>query len=263
MEGAAPAADFSHYKQLLKGVTNISHNPMAFVASSHRKAYCLSSLRIMGHAINATGWSALKKQVVYTTMLLAFWGRLRLSEILCSSAIKFKPLNAFLENDLLFIDVDGKGTKGLQLWIRHANVPDPNGALVEIPPTQDLPDLCPVKAVKKYLKMRKKLTSNGESPLLLDDTGFIFTKRKFRECIQQAIEKLDPAHKDAFKDLKGHSLRSGVPTALQKLGTDVDPQVMKYLGRWKGCSVNLYMKDKAAAAKARMTIASAINKVIM
>jgi len=66
--------------------------------------------------------------------------------------------------------------------------------------------------------MRKKLTSNGESPLLLDDTGFIFTKRKFRECIQQAIEKLDPAHKDAFKDLKGHSLRSGVPTALQQLG---------------------------------------------
>ena len=47
-----------------------------------------------------------------------------------------------------------------------------------------------------------------------------------------------------------------------QLGTDVDPQVMKYLGRWKGCSVNLYLKDKAAAAKARMTIASAINKVI-
>ena len=61
-----------------------------------------------------------KNQVVYTIMLLAFWGRLRLSEILCSSAINFKPLNAFLRNDLLFIDVDGKGTEGLQLWIRHA-----------------------------------------------------------------------------------------------------------------------------------------------
>ena len=110
--------------------------------------------------------------------------------------------------------------------------------------------------------MRKKLTTNGESPLLLDDNGFIFTKRKFTDCIQQAINKLDPAFRDAFDDLKGHSLRSGVPTALQKLGTDVDPQVMKYLGRWKGCSVNLYLKDKATAAKARMFIASALNKVV-
>ena len=264
MEGAVPAPEFPHYKQLLKGVTNISHDPMAYVASSHRKAYCLSSLRIMGHAIKATNWSKFKKQAVFTTMLLAFWGRLRMSEILCSSAITFKTSNALLRNDLLFIKMDDdKGTEGLQLWIRHAKVPDPNGALVEIPPAQGLLDLCPVKAVKKYLKMRGKVTSNGESPLILDDTGFIFTKRKFRECIQQAINKLDPVHRDAFKDLKSHSLRSGVPTALQKLGTDVDPKVMKYLGRWKGCSVNLYLKDKAEAAKARMSITSALNNGIL
>ena len=264
MEGAVPAPDFPHYKQLMKGLTNISHDPMAFVASSHRKAYCLSSLRIMGHAIKLTNWSKLRKQAVYTTMLLAFWGRLRLSEILCSSAITFKPSNAFLHNDLLFIKANNnENIEGLQLWIRHAKVPDPSGALVEIPRADELPNLCPVRAVKKYLKMREKLTRNGETPLLLDDTGFIFTKKKFRECIQQAIDKLDPAHRDAFKDLKGHSLRSGVPTALQKLGTEVDPQVMKYLGRWKGCSVNLYLKDKATAAKTRMFIASALNKAVM
>lgn len=263
MEGATPAPESPHYKQLLKGLTNIAHNPLAFVASSQRKAYCLSSLRIMGHAIKATDWSEFKKQVVFTTMLLAFWGRLRLSEILCSSALTFKPLNAFLKNDLRFIKIDDcEGSEGLQLWIRHAKVPDPNGALVEIPPAQDMPDLCPVKAVKKYLRMREKLLTNGEYPLLLNDTGFIFTKRKFGECIQQAIDKLDPKHREVFKDLKGHSLRSGVPTALQKLGTEVDPQVMKYLGRWRGCSVNLYLKDKAAAAKARMSIASAMNKIV-
>ena len=110
--------------------------------------------------------------------------------------------------------------------------------------------------------MRDKVLINGEYPLLLDDTGFIFTKRKFGECIQQAIDKLDPNYRVAFNDLKGHSLRSGVPTALQKLGTDVDPQVMKYLGRWRGCSVNLYLKDKVAAAKARMSIESAMHKII-
>ena len=263
MEGATPVPDFPHYKQLLKGLTNISHNPIAFVASSHRKAYCLSSLRIMGHAITLTDWSDFKKQVVFTTLLLAFWGRLRLSEILSSSALTFKPMNAFLKNDLRFIMADdSEESEGLQLWIRHAKVPDPAGVLVEIPPAQDVPDLCPVKAIKKYLKMRDKVLINGEYPLLLDDTGFIFTKRKFGECIQQAIDKLDPNYRVAFNDLKGHSLRSGVPTALQKLGTDVDPQVVKYLGRWRGCSVNLYLKDKVAAAKARMSIESAMHKII-
>ena len=134
MEGATPAPDFPHYKQLLKGLTNISHNPIAFVASSHRKAYCLSSLRIMGHAITLTDWSDFKKQVVFTTLLLAFWGRLRLSEILSSSALTFKPMNAFLKNDLRFIMADdSEESEGLQLWIRHAKVPDPAGVLVEIP----------------------------------------------------------------------------------------------------------------------------------
>ena len=105
--------------------------------------------------------------------------------------------------------------------------------------------------------MRKRLTSNGETPLLLDDTAYILTKYKFTAYIQQAFDTLNPSLKDIFKDLKGHSLRSGVPTALQKLGSDVDPQVVQYLGRWRGCSVNLYLKDAAAAATARLAIANA------
>ena len=45
MEGATPAADFPHYKQLLKGVTNISHNPMAFVAHRTEK---LTTYQVLG-----------------------------------------------------------------------------------------------------------------------------------------------------------------------------------------------------------------------
>ena len=45
MEGATPAADFPHYKQLLKGVTNISHNPMAFVAHRTEK---LTAYQVLG-----------------------------------------------------------------------------------------------------------------------------------------------------------------------------------------------------------------------
>ena len=193
-------------------------------------------------------------------MLLAFWGRLRLSELLNSSAKNFKPDNVFLRNDLKFIESSkDKETLGIQMWIRHAKVPDPAGALVEIPPTETFQDLCPVAATKKYLKMRDKLTANGEVPMLLDDTGFILTKHKFTKYIQEAIDTLNPSYKDIFKDLKGHSLRSGVPTALQKLGWDVDPQVVQYLGRWRGYSVNLYLKDAAAASTARLAIANAIK----
>ena len=41
-------------------------------------------------------WSKLRKQVVSTTILLVIWGRLRLSELLCTSAPMFKPSNAYL-----------------------------------------------------------------------------------------------------------------------------------------------------------------------
>ena len=66
-----------------------------------------------------------------------------------------------------------------------------------------------------------------------------------------------------FHDLKGHSLRSGVPTALQTLAEDLDPVVKQYLGRWKGKSVNLYLKDKAAAATARLAVAESIKNSLM
>ena len=177
----------------------------------------------MSHAIASTKWSKFRKQAVFTTMLLAFWGRLRLSEILGRSTKEFKPANAFLKNDLKYIESKSMEVLGVQLWIRHAKIPDPSGALVEIPPAEKFPELCPISAVKKYLKMRAKLTIDGETPMLLDDTGYMLTKHKFAHYIQQAIDTLPPSFKDIFKDLKGHSLRSGVPTALQKLGADVDP----------------------------------------
>ena len=126
-----------------------------------------------------------------------------------------------------------------------------------------MPDICPVAAVKKYLKMRENFTTNGEVPLLIDDTGFILSARRFADYITIAIGTLDTSFKDLFQDLKGHSLRSGVPTALQTLAEDLDPVVKQYLGRWKGKSVNLYLKDKAAAATARLAVAESIKNSLM
>ena len=155
MEGAKPPPEFPHFKQLQKGLTNKSHNPMEYITSSHRKAFSISSLRVMAHAIASTKWSKHRKQVVFTTLLLAFWGRLRLSEILGSSATQFKQANVFLRNDLKYIESKSKkDIIGIKLWIQHAKVPDPSGAFVEIPPTEKFSDLCPLSATKKYLRLR-------------------------------------------------------------------------------------------------------------
>ena len=258
LEGAVPPETSPQYRQLAKGLQNSSHNPMAFVATQQRKAYSISSLRIMGHAIAKTVWSELRKQAVYTTMLLAFWGRLRLAEILEDSSRSFKMNNAFLRKDLKFLRDQGGNTNGIQLWIRHAKVPDPAGALVEIPKIDKFSDICPVRAIKKYLVLRKKVTRDGESPLFVDDTNLLLTHRKYSDYVQEAINTLDIKLQGLFEDLKGHSLRAGVPTALQKLGNQIDPEIRQYLGRWKGNSVNLYMKDKDSAASARLAVASAI-----
>ena len=131
--------------------------------------------------------------------------------------------------------------------------------LVEIPIIDQMKDICPVLAVKKYLKMIDSITTHGETPLFIEDNESIFSARKFADYVTEAIGMLDPSYRDVFEDLKGHSLRSGVPTALQTLAEDLDPQVRKYLGRWKGKSVNLYLKDKAAASSARLAVAEAIT----
>ena len=182
-----------------------------------------------------------------------------MAEILCIKQNEFKRDQAFLYNDLRFLKKDTGEVEGIQLWIRHAKVQDQSGALVEIPLVDKFPDICPVKAVKRLIKMRNKLTKEGEIPLFLDDDQKLLTKNSFSRYIHQAIDNLDPSYKPLFNDLKGHSLRSGVPTALQKLSPDIDPQVLKYLGRWRGCSVNLYLKDVSAAAEARLAVARTFN----
>ena len=134
------------------------------------------------------------------------------------------------------------------------------GVLVEMPVVNEMQDICPVKAVTKYLKMREKFTNNGETPCFIDDTGFIMSARKFADYILKAINTLDSSY---FDDLKGHSLRSGVPTALQTPSEDLDPEIRKFLGRWKGKSVNLYLKDKAAASAARLAVAESVKNSLV
>ena len=74
LEGATPPAESPHYKQLVRGLRNRGLNPMKHVAVSHRKAFSISSLRIVRHAIASTNWSEFRKQVVFTAMLTAFGG---------------------------------------------------------------------------------------------------------------------------------------------------------------------------------------------
>ena len=259
LEGATPWPPSLQYKQMIKGLRNRNHNPMEVVAKSHRKAYSVSSLRIVGHAIASSKWTDMKKQAVFTPMLLAFWGRLRLCEILNYSAFEFKRDNSFLFNDVKFMKDEEGRTEGVQLWIRHAKVPDDAGALVEIPNVDKFKDICPVRAMKKYIQLRKLHTKRADVPFFLDEKTSLMTKNKFSGYIKEALRNLEPEHQHLFEDLKGHSLRAGVPTAMQALSPDIDPQIMQYLGRWRGCSVNLYMKDKNAAASARLAVASAFN----
>ena len=101
IKGYNPPPVSSHIQQLQKGLTYKAHNPMLFVAKSHRKAYNIQILKAMSHTIASTNyWSKLWKQAVLTTILLAIWGRSRLSELLSTPALKFKPSNVFLCNDL-------------------------------------------------------------------------------------------------------------------------------------------------------------------
>ena len=61
-------------------------------------------------------WSPYEKSMRWTVMLLAYWGRFRMSELLTQERHKFDPASALLPSDLQVKD------DCLTVWIRSPKV---------------------------------------------------------------------------------------------------------------------------------------------
>ena len=85
---------------ILKGIENLEF--YSSISKESRKAMSLPLLKLLGHEIARADWTTVNKAVVWSACTIAFFGSLRMGEILAKSPDSFNPGENLLWSDLSF-----------------------------------------------------------------------------------------------------------------------------------------------------------------
>ena len=219
-------------KQVLKGIHNLRRDPSALVQKKTRRAMTVFHLRLLGHALATSNMSAYLKSALWAVSLSAFWGSLRIGEVLGPLVKAFDPKSSLLLSDV------GISEKGYKLWIRSPKKCTPSGDVIEL---FHVPDggLDPVKAINHYMETRRrKHGCDGNIPFFLEEDGRILTKQKFNKLLHGLLGRF---LKDERDKITGHSFRSGLATLMEAAGfSEMD---IKAWGRWSSEAFRKYCKE--------------------
>jgi hypothetical protein len=213
----------------LRGAENIfkiegDHKPKRVVMS-------LQLLKLLGHEIAASNWEEDSKRVMWTACSVAFFGALRLGEMLCHSETSFDPTSTLIWDDVKFIDHD---TVLLHLKLPKSNAE--HGEFIDLFP---FPGCCPVAALKGLKESDKK--RGGEDPVFMFKSGKLLTVSKFTSVVRCLLQK----HVGEKAQLiSAHSFRGAIPSILAKFPDTIAAADICNWGRWSSTSFLTYTRLK-------------------
>jgi hypothetical protein len=241
---------------LITGLKKLKHNPKLEVMKKSRRSISLPLLKLISHAIASNpGWSAYRKILIWSACLVAWWGGLRIGEMLPRLASEFSPKDALLRSDIRDTDTS------IDLWVRNAKVPSQFGDLVQLWSLSSCPTLDPVSNLNSYLEMRSRMFGEARDlPVFIKENGKCLTKQEFNRILKQLLAQfsaLDPCGVHSFT---GHSFRAGLATMLASMGFSEDQ--IKAWGRWLSQSYLLYTKDKRSKMELQTSLLEVMEKVV-
>ena len=231
----APQSDLT--KSILRGYENVSRNPILAVAKATHRPVTIPFLRILGHATHKY-WKgcSFDQRCFWVICVTAFWGSLRIGEMLCDHPNTFSPTS-----DLLASDVIHMSPNSMALWLRDPKVPKLFGDVVEVWSTPHFPDLDPFKAFSAFWNLRNNKNFSLNKPLFLRADGRAFTHSSFSSTLNGLISHYSLELELTVNKWTGHSFRSGLPTLLQAAG--FSEQDIKSWGRWTSTVWQIYARD--------------------
>ena len=223
-------ADFSFcssylVNNLLKGIENLEFYKN--ISKGTRKVMTLPLLKLIGHQIAISDWKEDSKQVFWTAILVAFFGSIRLGEILGKNEHEFNPNETFLWDDVSFREDDSVLIK-LKI-VKNRTV---QGEFIDLFPFKDK-ECCPVIALKRLFELKTAKKRIG-MPVFTFNNGTILTS----STVNSTLPKLIAPHlgEKAASEYKGHSLRAGIPSAIASRPDVARKSDVKMWGRWSSDS---------------------------
>jgi hypothetical protein len=173
----------------------------------------------------------LLKKAIWSTFTLAFFGCLRMGEIVCKKENSFHSDSAFCWGDIKihknYLTLNLKNTKNNEknVSVYIFKFADKN--------------ICPFRAFLSCKKtFNSKCRTKKDEPVFLKNTSKLLTKKFLNKFL-----------KENFKNITCHSFRAGIPSAIEKIpNTMFKKQIMNF-GRWNSNSFSSYQKYKLSQKK--------------
>jgi hypothetical protein len=218
---------------MIKGAVNLASYQSP--AKAEKVAMTLSMLKILGHELCLSNWSAHVKLVLWSACTLAFFGSFRLGEILCQAR------NKFTKDNLTWRDVTFNESGSVTIHIRHPKSNKEGGERVEVYSFAGH-SCCPVAALRKLHEARP--TTDESLPVFAFSHTEFLNRRFFTDMLKQKLEKHIPGHA-----ARGHSFRAGIPSALSARPDLVSTEEIQLWGRWTSDSSKRYSLHTHLARK--------------
>jgi hypothetical protein len=183
------------------------------------------------------------KMSIWALSLAAFWGLLRLGEILPLFADKFDKTTV-----LLWRDVNLSPNK-VVFHIKAPKTRSNQGKTVVLYKlSNEL--FCPVKHMEYLEKVQKRKGLWGKDlPVFLRASGKALTKISFIKGINAALL----AEGVMNCELQCKSFRSGIPSLIGSSEDEWSEKGLKKLGRWKGSSYHCYIRNQDLVSRKMFT----------
>ena len=167
--------------------------------------------------------------MLWAACCLAFFGFLRAGEMTVPSDTAYDPSMHLNFSDVAVDDPSSPAV--IKVTIKQSKT-DPFRKGVDLFVGKTNTDLCPVKALLKYLVVR----GTQEGPLFSFQDGRLLTRQRFVEEVCKALQQ---AGIDQSRYC-GHSFRIGAATTAAARG--MEDSVIKTLGRWRSLAYLDYVR---------------------
>jgi len=218
-------------KIILRGMENIE----GIKAKPPRKVtpVNLKILSSIKRGLKKKFWKKCTKKSIWTLNVMAFWGLLRLGEVLPGKARSFDKTSVLLWEDVKF----SKGKVILNLrQPKTRSQQSKTVVLYEL----SAKHFCPVRQLRQLKKLQQKMGIWKKGlPIFLRASGGSLTKATFLKKTNAALMKVEPP----AEKIQGKSFRSGIPTLLKKSESEDLERNLKILGRWKSSAYRCYIRN--------------------
>jgi hypothetical protein len=194
----------------------------------------LPTLADIKKGMNYAKISAASESAIWALSLTAFWGLLRLGEILPQKGNQFDKTSVLLWQDV-------KLTKDkVVLHIKLPKTRSSQSRTVVLYKLSD-PSFCPVRHLYDLKNIQKEEKLRGLNlPVFRRASGKALTKISFLKGINRALELEGKGN----VKLQGKSFSSGIPSLLGSSEDESLGKNLKKLGRWKGLSYHCYIRNQ-------------------